>query len=384
MTANNGNTNMGGEFQVAEIQLFGTPVVVPPDPDAATSDAGTASDGSAEASDASPGPTPRSTEPYPFDLVGCLSIMSGPMRDTDDAVQRSWRGFLDLLEPLRPDLYRYCRHLTKNPWDAEDMAQDTMARAFVTLGCMTEKPPNLRAWLFRVASNLWLNQMRHLRQAPTSGLEVDEPADPRGAREAAGTLLSQLSPQERAAVVLKDVFDLSLDEIAQALSTTVGAIKTALHRGRGKLVAPEAAEPSAVAPAVLDAFCDAFNARDVDRLTALLLDTTTVEFPGLKVEYGREAAKAGSLRGTLFGCPDADGEPPPAPRCEVRVHRGEPIFLWWWGDEVHASSASRSRAIASRACATTFTRRKSSPRSVVSSACPTARTDIGSGHEEPR
>jgi RNA polymerase sigma-70 factor (ECF subfamily) len=159
--------------------------------------------------------------------------------------------------------------------------------------------------------------------------------DPRAAREAAGTLLSQLSPQERAAVVLKDVFDLSLDEIALALSTTVGAIKTALHRGRGKLALPDADEPSAVAPAVLDAFCDAFNARDVDRLTALLLDTTTVEFPGLKVEYGPEAAKAGSLRGTLFGCPDADGESPAAPRCEVRVHRGEPILLWWWGDEVH-------------------------------------------------
>jgi RNA polymerase sigma-70 factor (ECF subfamily) len=264
--------------------------------------------------------------------------MNAPMGELDGRVKQTWHGFLELLEPLRPDLYRYCRHLTRSPWDAEDMAQDTMARAFVTLGCTREPPPNLRAWLFRVASNLWLNQIRHLRRTVVSEVEVEQATtnpDPRAAREAAGTLLAQLSPQERAAVVLKDVFDLSLDEIAEALSTTTGAIKTALHRGRGKLIAPEPSEPAVVAPAVLDAFCDAFNARDLDRVTALLLDTTTVEFPGLVVEYGREAAKAGSLRGTLFGCPDAEGEPPVAPRCEVRAHRGEPILLWWWGDEVH-------------------------------------------------
>jgi RNA polymerase sigma-70 factor (ECF subfamily) len=265
--------------------------------------------------------------------------MNARMGELDDAVKKSWHGFLELLEPLRPDLYRYCRHLTRSPWDAEDMAQDTMARAFVTLGCTREPPPNLRAWLFRVASNLWLNQMRSSRRTLASGAEIEEASempDPRAAREAAGTLLAQLSPQERAAVVLKDVFDLSLDEIAETLSTTPGAIKAALHRGRGKLLAPEPSEPAVVAPAVLDAFCDAFNARDLDRMTALLLDTTTVEFPGLIVEYGREVAKAGSLRGTLFGCPDEDEVPTAVPRCEVRVHRGEAIFLWWAGDEVHA------------------------------------------------
>ena len=81
-------------------------------------------------------------------------------------------------------------------------------------------------------------------------------ARPRG-RSSSGS-----SPQERAAVVLKDVFDLSLEEIAEALSTTTGAVKAALHRGRGKLVEPEPPEPSrAPAPAVLDAFCAAFNAR---------------------------------------------------------------------------------------------------------------------------
>jgi RNA polymerase sigma-70 factor (ECF subfamily) len=243
---------------------------------------------------------------------------------------------------LRPELYRYCRHLTGSPWDAEDMAQDALARAFVTLACMKEPPDNPRAWLFRVASNLWLNHVRHVRDRPGGGTapepEPESPPspDPRAAREAAGTLLAQLSPQERAAVVLKDVFDLSLQEIASALATTPGAVKAALHRGRGKLLEPAAAEPTPVIPAVLDAFCDAFNARDLERLTALLLDTTIVELPGLVVEVGAEAAKAGTFRGTLFGCPDQPHQDWPPARSEVRVHRGEPILLWRSGDEVHA------------------------------------------------
>lgn len=279
--------------------------------------------------------------PYLFSLVACLSSMSTESQDLlGDAVKASWRRFLDTYEPLRPELFRYCRYLTRSAWDAEDMAQETLARAFASLGIMAEPPRNPRAWLFRIASNLWLNRTRQAREAPAaSGAELREPAtsaEPRATREAAGTLIAQLSPQERAAVVLKDVFGLSLEEIAQALSTTVGAIKSALHRGRARLVAPEPDEAAPVAPAVLDAFCEAFNARDLERLTALLLDTATLEYPGFKLESGARAIRDGSLRGTLFGCPEGGFVLVAPPRCELRAHRGEWLFLWWSGDEVHA------------------------------------------------
>jgi RNA polymerase sigma-70 factor (ECF subfamily) len=260
------------------------------------------------------------------------------MADLGDSVRASWRGFLDTYEPLRPDLYRYCRQLTRSPWAAEDLVQDAMARAFVTLACVREPPDNPRAWLFRVASNLWLNQVARARERALPG-ELPEPppvaSEPRASREAAGTLLAQLSPQERAAVVLKDVFDFSLDEVATVLSTTPNAVKAALHRGRGKLAEPAPDTKSAVAPPVLDAFCAAFNARDIDRLTALLLDTTVVELPGLVVEYGPAAAKAGTFRGTLFGCPDEEHPSFPNVRAEVHYHRGEPILAWWCDGEVH-------------------------------------------------
>jgi RNA polymerase sigma-70 factor, ECF subfamily len=256
-----------------------------------------------------------------------------------DGIKESWRGFLDRYEPLRPQLYRYCRYLTRSPWAAEDMVQDALARAFVTLACSQEPPENPRAWLFRVASNLWLNERRAARDVPTSEEQLPQLShepEPRATREAAGTLLGQLSPQERAALVLKDAFDLSLEEVATTLGTSVGAIKAALHRGRGKLLEPEPTEPKTVTPAVLDAFCQAFNHGDLHVLTELLLKDVTVELPGLLVEQGRHAAAEGSLRGTLFGCPDAPAHALPKPRCEARAHRGETLLLWWWGEEVHA------------------------------------------------
>ncbi|HSS37777.1 MAG TPA: RNA polymerase sigma factor [Polyangia bacterium] len=276
----------------------------------------------------------------------------------ETAVQGSWRRFLETYEPLRSPLYRYCRYLTRSPWDAEDLAQDALARAFVTLGRMNgQEPANPRAWLFRIASNLWIDETRRHREIPTDLPErAAAVVEPRAPREAAGTLLVTLSPQERAAVVLKDVFDFSLDEIAESLATTVGAVKTALRRGRGKLAEdPAPAAATAPVPGALDAFCAAFNAGDIDGLTALLLDTAVVDVVGATTQYGPEAARRTVLFGMLFGFKRladptvralfdarfAEGAlPEEPPRVEPRLHRGRWLLLHWYkhvdGDAVRA------------------------------------------------
>lgn len=280
---------------------------------------------------------------------------SDEMTELSGTVKASWQRFLDVYEPLRPELYRYCRYLTRSPWDAEDLVQDTMARAFVTLGCLFHPPPNPRAWMFRVASNLWIDRTRRAREVPARGNEDEAvaPPEPRVDREAASTLIGRLSPQERAAVVLKEAFDLSLEEIAEALSTTVGAVKAALHRGRGKLAELEPKAARAPSTEALDAFCEAFNARDLDRLTALLLDTSVVEIVGVITEYGPDAASdpyTGSFAGFLSPITYderggvepryLEGYVPVPPRVEVREHRGEAILLFWYqhedGDAVRA------------------------------------------------
>jgi RNA polymerase sigma-70 factor (ECF subfamily) len=272
-------------------------------------------------------------------------------------VQQTWHRFLATYEPLRADLYRYSRYLTRSPWDAEDLVQDTLARAFVTLAQMTGDPPNPKAWLFRVASNLWIDRVRKQREVldDTASSSDAAAADPRESREAAGTLLVKLSPQERAAVVLKDVFDFSLDEAAEALGTSTGAIKAALHRARGKL-ADDLAPPveTAPVPGALDAFVTKFNAGDLDGLTALLLDTAVVEVVGATTQYGPEAARRTVLTGMLFGVkrladPDARTGIDPSltvgvlaepPRVEARLHRGRWVLVHWYrhldGDAVRA------------------------------------------------
>jgi RNA polymerase sigma-70 factor (ECF subfamily) len=274
---------------------------------------------------------------------------SNPAKNLPTVAQDSWRRFLEAYEPLRTQLYRYCRYLTRSPWDAEDLTQDALARAFVTLARMGgQEPANPRAWLFRIASNLWIDEKRRPRELPAAAPEPAGvgAAEPRASREAAGTLLVTLSPQERAAVVLKDVFDFSLEEIAESLATTTGAVKAALHRGRGKLAedpAPEATR--APVPAALDAFCAAFNAGDIDRLTALLLDSAVVEVVGATTQYGPEAARRTVLFGMLFGFQRladpkaraffdarfAEGALPEAPpRVEARLHRGRWLLLHWY------------------------------------------------------
>jgi len=274
---------------------------------------------------------------------------SNPAKKLPTVAQDSWRRFLEAYEPLRTQLYRYCRYLTRSPWDAEDLTQDALARAFVTLARMGgQEPANPRAWLFRIASNLWIDEKRRPRELPAAAPEPAGvgAAEPRASREAAGTLLVTLSPQERAAVVLKEVFDFSLEEIAESLATTTGAVKAALHRGRGKLAedpAPEATR--APVPAALDAFCAAFNAGDIDRLTALLLDSAVVEVVGATTQYGPEAARRTVLFGMLFGFQRladpkaraffdarfAEGALPEAPpRVEARLHRGRWLLLHWY------------------------------------------------------
>jgi RNA polymerase sigma-70 factor, ECF subfamily len=288
-----------------------------------------------------------------------MTLPKDPIDALANAVKPAWQRFLDVYEPLRPELYRYCRYLTKSPWDAEDLVQDTLARAFATLGCLFQPPPNPRAWMFRVASNLWIDRTRRRREVSALPPELAAEPEQRADRAAAGTLIARLSPQERAAVVLKDVFDLTLEEVSEALSTSVGTVKMALHRGRAKLIDSARPEPftgpaawgatppnanDRPSPRVLDAFCDAFNARDLERLTALLLDTSVVELVGVVTEYGPDAARhpdTGSFAGFLSPITSSDsgagidprhlgGYLGQLPRVEVRELRGEPIVLYWY------------------------------------------------------
>src|SRR5262245_27443220 len=81
-----------------------------------------------------------------------------------EPLQRSliaaWHHYLVALEPLRPDLFRYCRRLTGNHWDAEDLVHETLLKAFARLSQILYTVTDRRAYVLRIATNLWIDRMR--------------------------------------------------------------------------------------------------------------------------------------------------------------------------------------------------------------------------------
>ncbi len=257
-----------------------------------------------------------------------------------DELRGAWHRYLDLLEPLRPALHRYCRRLTRDVWDGEDLVQDTLVRAFATLGKLHQEVRNPRAYLLRTATNLWIDTLR--RRGTETGAVAERSLAPSRAaenpgavRDAGATLIRELAPQERAAVVLKDVFDLSLEETASVLDTTIGAVKAALHRARSRLRKREreaASRRPVPSESLVDRFVAAFNAGDMAGLTTLLLENGSVEMLGSGVQYGRDnlAGKQGWLQGALFG----HSEWPAiyqfeSQRLERQTFAGEPVVLYF-------------------------------------------------------
>jgi RNA polymerase sigma-70 factor (ECF subfamily) len=249
----------------------------------------------------------------------------------------AWVRFIAAIEPLRPTLARYCRRLTGDVWDAEDLIHDTLVRGFGLLGSVHYELRDPQAYLVKIATNLWIDAQRRriLEAAVLSDAAVAAAAATPATQEAAAdvrpagdALLRYLAPQERAAVLLKDVFDMSLKEAASVLGTSAGAVKAALHRGRARLSDVEqAAGRPAPSSTVIDRFVALYHARDIDGLVALMLDGAAIEMSGVNNEFGREGFTRphGWFFHTVIGIGGMDA--PRVHRWERHAFHGEPIVV---------------------------------------------------------
>src|SRR5262245_54286049 len=190
-------------------------------------------------------------------------------------------AFLETISQLRPQLHRYCSRMTGSITDGEDVVQDALFRAYRSLDTYDDRRP-LKPWLFKIAHNQCIDFLRHRAvrgeaEAAAAAPDLIEPAEPFGptAGPAIEHLVLNLPPKERACVLLKDVFEYSLEEIAGLVDSTVGGVKAALNRGRSKLASMEGRSiaprvPSLVNKQILQLYVERFNRRDWDGLRELI------------------------------------------------------------------------------------------------------------------
>ncbi len=256
-----------------------------------------------------------------------METLAGDIRATAHA---QWNRFLAAVDPWRPDLHRYCRRLTGDVWDTEDLIQDTLEQAYARLGALSHDVRDTRAYLLRIASNLWVDRQRRatVHDRAITRLQQDTAWTPStqeealAVRAAAERLLTELAPQERAALMLKEVFEFSLAEIADLLGTSTGAVKSALHRGRRRLTEPASSgSGNSVSRTVVEQFVDRFNARDRSGMLAIMLDGASIQMGGVDYEIGRDGfdREPGWLYYNLLT---------PEPRWEVATYQDEPIVLF--------------------------------------------------------
>lgn len=185
-----------------------------------------------------------------------------------DAQKGDAHAFSALVEYYQRPVYNLCYRMLGNAQDAEDAAQETFLRAYKAIRRYDRKRP-FSTWLLSIAAHYCIDQIRRQRYKLVSVEELPVPDLPdhspglesglsrREEQQQVHALLNVLEPTDRAAVVMYYWYDYSYNEISEALSLSLSAVKSRLHRARramatqwleeGPPQARSAKEPQAVA-----------------------------------------------------------------------------------------------------------------------------------------
>jgi len=182
-------------------------------------------------------------------------VTSEPAESATESPQERAARFEAEALPYLDQLYAAAMRYTRNPADAQDLVQDTMAKAFSSFD-QYQPGTNIRAWLYRILSTTFINNYRKAQRTPQTA-HTDDVQDWQLAEAASHSAvglksaevealeslpdediraaMAQLTPERRMAVYYADVEGLPYKEIAEIMDTPVGTVMSRLHRGRNQL-----------------------------------------------------------------------------------------------------------------------------------------------------
>ena len=257
------------------------------------------------------------------------------------------RAFRQLVEPYRHALEVHCYRMLGSGQDAEDMAQETLLRAWRALERF-EPRVQFQTWLYRIATNACLDELaRRPRRPDPVDPFPDLPAhettsatyDPvaryairEGMELALIRAIQELPGRQRAVLIFRDVLGWAASEVAEVLGSTVASVNSALQRARATI---ERNLPETTTPAtdpeereLVNRYVAAFEHNDIDGLVALLREDAVLRMPPEPALVGRlqiarfflETVARGDLTRIRHAPTSANGRP--AVTIELRAEDG--------------------------------------------------------------
>jgi RNA polymerase sigma-70 factor (ECF subfamily) len=248
--------------------------------------------------------------------MASLDLQPRPRHHAADADAAPTAGLVPRLEGHRRELQTHCRRMLGSGFEAEDAVQETLVRAWRALDRLEDRS-SLRAWLYRIATNVCINMLRGPQRRarpmdlvgaphpeavaePGEAQVTTDPAEVAASRDAVRrafvVALQTLPPQQRAVLILREVLRWRAHEVAALLGATEASVNSALQRARTTLAAnanANAATEADTGPttvradpdddtqrALLTRYVDAFERTDVQSLVALLRLDHQTRHPG--------------------------------------------------------------------------------------------------------
>lgn len=227
-----------------------------------------------------------------------------------DEARKLRKEFEEIVLVHSTDLWNYCKYVTGSPWDGEDIYQETIIKSFGLLPQRWSDVTDKKYYLFKIATNTWIDQCRKLKREIGTLDEVPEPhidysSDRLFLEEILTSLESNLTIKQTAAFLLMDIFQFSAEEVAGIVKSTPGGVYSSVQRARRKIASLDFSKSnnnvsSQSNNVTIQAYLEAFNNGNLKSMLSLFSEHAQNEaFFGFQ-EFSKEEMRKGSLK---FGLP---------------------------------------------------------------------------------